>query len=98
MNSELHSAARAPRIVRSLPRWLMLTYLVAGPLGMLLVAPPAAAQEPQYYRLQLEQGSKYLDADHCSDQVGLNPGSDMRTAPVSCGGSFPLAVDGTGCS
>lgn len=28
-----------------------------------------------YYRLQLKQGGKYLDAVNCSDNVALNPGS-----------------------
>ena len=28
-----------------------------------------------YYRLQLKSNGKYLDANKCSDQIGLNPGS-----------------------
>jgi hypothetical protein len=39
-----------------------------------LVADDAVAQET-YYRLQLKQGGKYLDAVNCSDQVAMNPGS-----------------------
>jgi Ricin-type beta-trefoil lectin domain-like len=59
---------------RSLTRLLLFSALIAGPVGQCLVT-PAAAQEP-YYRLQLKNGSRYLDADHCSDKVGLNPGSN----------------------
>ena len=35
----------------------------------------AAGGKDTYYRLQLKQGGKYLDAVNCSDQVALNPGS-----------------------
>jgi Ricin-type beta-trefoil lectin domain-like len=38
----------------------------------LKVAPSAQ----RYYRLQLKINGKYLDANKCSDQIGLNPGSD----------------------
>ena len=31
--------------------------------------------EATYYRLQLKQGGKYLDAAYCSDQLALNAGS-----------------------
>jgi ricin-type beta-trefoil lectin protein len=35
----------------------------------------ATGGHASYYRLQLKQGGKYLDAVHCSDQVALNAGS-----------------------
>jgi hypothetical protein len=44
-------------------------------IGLFLLVPnDAAAQE--YYRLQVKQGGKYLDAVNCSDNVALHPGSD----------------------
>ena len=35
---------------------------------------PVVKQAP-YYRLQLKAGGQYLDADHCSATISLNPGS-----------------------
>ena len=44
-------------------------------IGFFLLAPDdAVAQE--YFRLQLKQGGKFLDARNCSDNVALHPGSD----------------------
>jgi hypothetical protein len=57
-------------------RRLFLTIAFAG-LGQLVVVPRAAAEE-QYYRLQLKHGGQYLDADHCSNKITLNPGSDWE--------------------
>ena len=41
---------------------------------LLHIAPNALAQG--YYKIQLKSSGKYLDAVQCSDQIGLNPGSD----------------------
>ncbi len=50
-----------------------------GLASVLLIANDAAAQDNQsYFRLQLKHGGQYLDADHCSNQVGMNPGSDFE--------------------
>jgi hypothetical protein len=77
------SGAFAPT---SLARLIARTSLVmaAGMIG-LLDAPPLAAQTarvvrraPEYYRLQLKHNLKYLDAKHCTDAVGMNPGSDFE--------------------
>jgi len=35
----------------------------------------AAGGPDAYYRIELKQSGKYLDAVNCSDRVGLNPGS-----------------------
>ncbi|MCY7279218.1 MAG: RICIN domain-containing protein [Phormidesmis sp. CAN_BIN44] len=43
-------------------------------VGQFLIA--QSRTQEQYYRLQLKQGGQYLDADHCSTTIGLNPGSD----------------------
>lgn len=59
----------------SLTRRLILTFIAACPFGEYLIAPRAVAQEAQYYRLQLKQGGKYLDAAYCSDKVALKGGS-----------------------
>jgi len=59
-----------------LTRGLLATIVFAG-LGQLVVVPRAPAEE-QYYRLQLKHGGQYLDADHCSDKVTLNPGSEWE--------------------
>ena len=77
-------------------RLLVFSVLIAGPVGQCL-AGPAAAHE-QYYRLQLKNRGHYLDADHCSDDVALNPGSDFADGLVNYGGSFPPLVDGAVCS
>ena len=54
---------------------LILPALFAGVAGLsLFVANDAVAQET-YFRLQLKQGGKYLDAVNCSDQVAMHPGS-----------------------
>ncbi|XHX75913.1 MAG: RICIN domain-containing protein [Stenomitos frigidus ULC029] len=45
----------------------------------LQIQKPAFAQQAVgrgYYRLQLKSSGKYLDANKCSDQIGLNPGSN----------------------
>jgi hypothetical protein len=68
----------------SLARVIVRTSLVAGTL-VLLNSSPAAAQTaslarraPEYFRLQLKHNQKYLDAKHCTDAVGMNPGSDFE--------------------
>ncbi len=56
---------------------LVLTVLVAVSAGLsLFIANKAVAQDEDYYRIQLKHGGQYLDADHCTTKVGLNPGSD----------------------
>src|SRR5271166_6182180 len=47
--------------------------LTAAVLAILGPA-PATAQE-RFYHLQLKHGGQYLDADHCTAKIGLNPGS-----------------------
>ncbi|MFN6579736.1 MAG: RICIN domain-containing protein, partial [Aulosira sp. ZfuVER01] len=41
---------------------------------------PGTISKPQeqYYRLQLKHGGQFLDADHCSTTISLNPGSDYE--------------------
>jgi ricin-type beta-trefoil lectin protein len=59
---------------RSSLRPCFLAAVFVGMTGVwLLVADDAFAQA--YYRLQLKQGEKYLDAANCSDNVALHPGS-----------------------
>jgi hypothetical protein len=60
------------------------TLIVAAGTLVLLNASPASAQTarlarraPEYYRLQLKHNQKYLDAKQCTDEVGMNPGSDV---------------------
>jgi len=50
--------------------WVDASFTTAGP-----AAAPPPPQSGRYYRLQIKQGGKYLDAVNCSDQVALNPGS-----------------------
>jgi hypothetical protein len=45
------------------------------PLGIQKMAAAQQAVGRGYYRLQLRSNGKYLDANKCSDQIGLNPGS-----------------------
>ena len=75
-----------PLAAASLSRLIVCTTLVvaAGTL-VLLTAPPAAAQTarlaqraPEYFRLQLKHNQKYLDAKQCTDEVGMNPGSEFE--------------------
>lgn len=58
--------------------------VVVGAL-VLLDASPASAQTarlarraPEYFRLQLKHNQKYLDAKRCTDEVGMNPGSQFE--------------------
>ncbi len=74
-NGTPHSSTMQRSRTKSLTRLLVFSVFIAGPVGQCLVT-PAIAQE-QYYRLQLKNGGHYLDADHCSDNVALNPGSDF---------------------
>ena len=60
--SRLYSPNRLPTFL----------FAVAGALSLLCSS--ALAQEA-YFRLQLKQGQKYLDAVNCSDRVALNAGS-----------------------
>ena len=59
-----------------LRRSLLQIAALAG-LGQLLMVPHAPAAE-QFYRLQLKHSGHYLDADHCSDTITLNPGSEWE--------------------
>jgi len=43
-------------------------------VGLSVLAGPAAAQE-KFYRLQLKQNNKFIDATRCSDAVALSPRS-----------------------
>src|SRR5438270_6294078 len=58
---------------------LILTLLIAASAGLFVFGgnKVLAQRRPSYYRLQLKHGRQYLDADHCSTQVALNPGSDF---------------------
>lgn len=77
---------------------LILGVFIAASAGLSVFGPSQAfaqQREHRYYRLQLKQGGQYLDADHCSTKVGLNPGSDFaegacqlwRLVPVGDGWS-----------
>jgi Ricin-type beta-trefoil lectin domain-like len=59
----------------------MLIVLIAASAGLpLFVVNDAVAQDKKrepYYRIQLKHGEQYLDADHCSATISLNPGSDF---------------------
>ena len=65
---------------RTLTPLLILGLFIVASIGLSMVNPNEAfAQRDRghrYYRLQLKQGGQYLDADHCSTKVALNPGSD----------------------
>jgi hypothetical protein len=37
-----------------------------------------ALRAPEYFRLQLKHNQKYLDAKQCTDDVGMNPGSEVE--------------------
>jgi hypothetical protein len=58
---------------------LVLTVLIAASAVLsLFIANEAVAQDKaSYYRIQLKHGEQYLDADHCSTTISLNPGSDF---------------------
>jgi hypothetical protein len=60
----------------SLSCWLELIFAFAG-LAVSGLPSRVNAQQPQpkYFRLQLKHNNQYLDADHCSSPVTLNPGS-----------------------
>lgn len=54
-------------------------FITAGAAFSLFNPDQAFAQRDRghrYYRLQLKSNEYYLDADHCSTKVSLNPGSD----------------------
>ena len=55
----------------------MLRIVALAGLGQLLITPPAVAEEG-FYRLQLKHSGQYLDADHCSEKITLNSGSDWE--------------------
>ena len=65
----------------SLTPLLMLGLFITASIGLVLVNPNEAFAQRErghrYYRLQLKNGGQYLDADHCSTKVALNPGSDF---------------------
>jgi Ricin-type beta-trefoil lectin domain-like len=70
-----HSKVTRASRTLSLVRLFILTVLTAGLAGQFSIR--ASAQErPAYYRLQLKHGGQYLDADHCTNRISLNPGSD----------------------
>jgi hypothetical protein len=58
--------------------FLALGLFLTACIGLSLFTPgeATAQRRERYYRLQLKQGGQYLDADHCSTKVALNPGSD----------------------
>jgi hypothetical protein len=58
---------------------LVLAVLIVASAGLtLFMANKAVAQDKgDYYRIQLKHGGQYLDAEHCTTKVGLNPGSDF---------------------
>jgi hypothetical protein len=59
----------------SKPRVERLLAVSIATIGLFLLgAHDAVAQE--YYRLQVKQGGKFLDAVNCSDNVALHPGSN----------------------
>src|SRR5215510_13600691 len=72
-----HSAVTRVPPTLSLTRLFILTVLTASLAGQLFIPKGAFAQEA-YYRLQLKHGGQYLDADHCSNTISLNPGSDWE--------------------
>ena len=63
---------------RSFIPLLIVAAFIAASAGLSLFAPSKAfAQRPaSYFRLQLKSSGHYLDANHCSTEVSLNPGSD----------------------
>ncbi|OLV20015.1 hypothetical protein [Deinococcus marmoris] len=52
----------------------------------------ALAQSPQFYRLQLQSDGQYLDADHCTATLGLNPGSTYADGACQLWRLVPEAV------
>jgi hypothetical protein len=58
---------------------LILGVLITASIGLSLFTPgeALAQRRERYYRLQLKSSGHYLDADHCSTKVSLNPGSDF---------------------
>src|SRR5947199_2868848 len=83
----------------SVTRLLMLIVLAAASAGLpLFVVKDAVAQDNKrehYYRLQLKHGGQYLDADHCSATISLNPGSDFAGGACQLWRLVPV---GDGCS
>jgi hypothetical protein len=60
---------------------LILGVFMAASAELAVLSPGKAfAQQrgQRYYRLQLKHRGQYLDADHCTTKVGLNPGSDFE--------------------
>src|SRR5215472_5358632 len=60
--------------VRNCGRYSGFAILLTAAVRAILNCASASAQEG-YFRLQLKHGGQYLDADHCSTTVALNPGS-----------------------
>jgi hypothetical protein len=52
-----------------------LLIMVSVGLSLFITNKALAQTKQYYYRLQLKHGEQYLDADHCSTTVGMNPGS-----------------------
>jgi len=65
------------RSTRFSTRAVALGLVIVGLVGQLFIAKDSAGQE-HYYRIQLQHGGQYLDANHCSPEIGLNPGSDWE--------------------
>lgn len=64
---------------RSITWSLALALVVAGLASQLFPAQCHGQQAPsRYFRLQLKHGGQFLDADHCSSPVTLNPGSTFE--------------------
>ena len=83
------TALRATRS-GSLRRLIALTVQISLAIGLCLSLVTAAQAQVKvigrahidqmqgYFRLQLKHGEKYLDADHCTNQVHMNPSSDWE--------------------
>jgi hypothetical protein len=64
---------------RSLAWGLIFPLVIVG-LALQFVPAHGYGQQapPRYFRLQLKHGGQFLDADHCSSPVTLNPGSTFE--------------------
>ncbi|HEV7508673.1 MAG TPA: RICIN domain-containing protein [Thermoanaerobaculia bacterium] len=68
----------SPPVSSSLSFTRLLVTIVSFAAGLsLFLVNGATAQDHRdsYYRLQLKVNGQYLDADHCSTRISLNPGS-----------------------
>ncbi|MEO6000276.1 MAG: RICIN domain-containing protein [Chitinophagaceae bacterium] len=64
----------------SLKSFFTLAVFIAAYVSLSMLIPVRALAQKEkkyhYYRIQLKSSGNYLDADHCSTKLGLNPGSD----------------------